>query len=167
MKGKKEKPTWLVLCTIVFLSLFIALPPILRVAMPKKEEIIEEKIIKSGLYCEKVVVSESKKIMVTISYENDIAMQNKTIFMNYTPTAEDMEIEDVDTGMTVEQEITFLKAINGVSVEENASQTVIKITGQVLTDNPTVPQLDNYMAASKTAISYYESLGYYCSKLDY
>lgn len=167
MKGKKEKPTWLVLCTIVFLALFIALPPILRTTMPKEIEVVEEKVVKSGLYCEKVVVKENKKIMVTISYENDVAMQNKTIFMNYTPTAEDMEIEDIDSGMTVEQEIAFLKAIKGVIVDENASQTVIKISGQVLTDNPTVPQLDNYMSATKTATSHYESMGYYCSKLEY
>lgn len=167
MKGKKEKPTWLVLCTIVFLALFIALPPIFRTFIPKEKEVVEEKVVKNSLYCERIVVKENKKIMTTISYQNDIAMLNKTVFMNYTPTADDLEIEDVDTGMTVAQEIAFLKAINGVTVEENASQTVIKITGQVLTDNPTVPQLDNYMAASKTAISHYESMGYYCTMMDY
>lgn len=165
MKEKTPKSPILVVATMLFLALFIALPPLFRAYIPKEEEYVEPEIVKSTLYCEKVAVSESKKISARISYENDVAVKNVMTFMEYTPTDEETTTEEDALGQTVESEINYLRTVNGVDVKENASQIVIEITQQTVIDNPSDTKLSNYLGKKSSTISYYEASGYTCSEI--
>ena len=162
MKEKEPKSPVLVVATILFLSLFIILPPVFRKFFPEEEVVVEPEVVKSSLSCEKVAVSENMKVT---TYENDVAMKNVMTFIVYTPTAEDIEADDgTSEGRTCKEEINFLKALKGVDVQENASQTVISFERKVIDDNPTAIEITNYLAEINVAMSHFEAEGYICTK---
>lgn len=167
MKEKSPKNPILVVLTIIFLSLFIILPPVFRAYLPKEPGYVEPEIVKRTLYCEKISVVESKKITMKISYEDGVAVKNVLTFLNYTPTTDEI-VNDagIVPEKTVVQEINYLKAIAGVNVNENSSQTVIEITRQNVVDNPTMPELGSYLEGMTEATERFESLGFTCSEVD-
>lgn len=164
MREKTPKSPLLVIATMMFLVMFIILPPLLRKYMPKEEKVVEVKIVKHTLYCEKISVSEKKKVSSKISYENDVAVKNVMTFMDYTPEAGDKDTDN--NGMTVEQEINYLKSVTGVDIEENSSQTIITLTQQNAIDNSMDTNLLNYLSGTDVEISYFEENGFACSKIE-
>lgn len=167
MKEKAPKSPILVIATMMFLAMFIILPPLLRKYMPKEEEIVKVKIVKHTLYCEKISISEKKKITSRISYENDIAVKNVMTFMEYTPSQEEIDgNKGENSGQTVEQEVNYLKSVNGADIQENASQTVITLTQQNAIDNSMDTNLLNYLSETDVEIEYFESNGFVCSKIE-
>lgn len=165
MKEKEPKSPILVVATILFLLMFIVLPPVFRKFFPEEEVVVEEKVVKTSLSCEKVSVSENMKVTTKISYENDVAVKNVMTFIVYTPTEEDIAADDGTVeGRICKEEITYLKSLNGVDVQENASQTVISFERKVIDDNPTAIEITNYLAEISVAISHFEAEGYICTK---
>ena len=164
MNEKAPKSPLVVVATMMFLAMFIIVPPLLRAYMPKEETETKVTIEKKNLYCEKVAVNAKKKITVDIFYENGIAVKNKVIFMDYTPSP-----SEVDSGrgnMIVEHEMLFLKSIVGADIEENASQTAITLTQQSVIDNPMNVDLLNYLGAEDVVTEYFGSNGFVCSLID-
>lgn len=169
MKGntpeKAPKSPILVVATMMFLGMFIILPPFLRTYMPKEEGIVKVTIVKHTLYCEKVFAKEEKKTTTRISYENDIAKTNVMTIMEYTPSAEEKKEKDNDY-LTAEHEVNYLKSISGVDIKENSSQTVITLTEQNAIDNPMDVDLMNYLGATDAATDYFQGRGFVCSKIN-
>lgn len=165
MKEKAPKSPILVIATMMFLAMFIILPPLLRAYLPKEEEIVKVKIVKHSLYCEKVFAKEKKKTTSRISYENDIAVKNVMTIMDYTPTKDETENKDNDS-INAEYEVNYLKSIAGAEVKENASQVVVTLTQQNAIDNPMDTNLLNYLSATEEEISYFEGRGFVCSKIE-
>ena len=164
MNEKAPKSPLVVVATMMFLAMFIIVPPLLRAYMPKEETETKVVIEKHNLYCEKVAVKDKKKITADVFYENGIAVKNKVIFMDYTPDADE---KDSDKGnMNVEHEILFLKSIVGVDIDDNASQTAITWTQQNAIDNPMNIELLNYIGAEDVVTNYFESNGFACSKIN-
>lgn len=165
MKEKEPKSPILVVATIMFLSLFIILPPVFRKFFPEEEVVVEQEVVKTSLSCEKVAVAENMKVTTKISYENDVAMKNVMTFIVYTPTDEDIAADDgTAEGRTCKEEINFLKSLTGADVQENASQTVISFGRKIIDDNPTAIEITNYLAEINVAMSHFEAEGYICTK---
>lgn len=165
MKEKAPKSTILVIATMMFLAMFIILPPLLRAYLPKEEEIVKVKIVKHSLYCEKVFATEKKKTTSRISYENDIAVKNVMTIIDYTPTEDETKNKDKDS-ITAEDEINYLRSVAGAEINENTSQIVVTLTQQNAIDNSMDANLLNYLGATDAEISYFEGRGFVCSKIE-
>lgn len=163
MKDKTPKSPLVVIASIIFLLLFIVLPPLFRIAFPKKEEIVKVQIKKSTLYCERIFISENKKVMFAVSYENNIAVKNKITFLAYTPSEGSVE-SDKKPKKTVEEMMHFLRDIPGTDYDENISQMVVVITDQTLIDNPMLIELGDYMLDKSSMKKSLEEEGYLCSE---
>lgn len=164
MNEKAPKSPLVVVATMMFLTMFIIVPPLLRTYMPKEETDTKVVIEKHNLYCEKVAVKEKKKITADVFYENGIAVKNKVTFMDYTPSKDEKDLGNGN--MNIEHEIIFLKSIVGVDIDENASQTTITLTQQNAIDNPMNIELLNYIGATDVVTNYFESHGFLCSKIN-
>ena len=55
---KAEKSPLVVIATMMFLAMFIIVPPLLRTYMPKEDDGVSVVIVKKSLYCEKIAVKE-------------------------------------------------------------------------------------------------------------
>lgn len=164
MQEKAPKSPLLVAATIMFLSIFIILPPMFRAYLPKVDDVVRVEIVKHTLYCEKISVAEKKKVTSKISYENDVAVLNVMTFMDYTPTDNDKKTGSKDTAYSAKQEINYLKSFAGIDVRESSSQIVFEITQQTTLDNRDESNLTNYVGDTALATTFYESQGFTCSK---
>ena len=136
---KVEKSPLLVTATIMFLAMFIIVPPLLRKTMPKEDDGSDFVLVKKNLYCEKTSAKEKKKVTAAVFYENDVAVKNKMTFMDYTPR--DGE-KDTGSGiMTIENEALMLQSMVSVDVEESDGQTVVILTQQTIIDNSMNPNV--------------------------
>lgn len=165
MKEKKPKSPIIVLMTMIFLSMFIILPPVFRMAIPK-EEIVEEKPkIITGLFCERVSVSESKKVTTKITYEDGNPVENVITYIEYVPTVEDVaNNSDNMADMTISAELVYFKGIQGIDIVEKASQVVVKVTYLDIVNNPQEVELTKYLSEREVMIANYEAQGYSCTK---
>lgn len=164
MDEKTEKSPLVVIATMMFLAMFIIVPPMLRTYMPKEEADTKVVIVKQNLYCEKVAVKDKKKITADVFYENGIAVKNIITFMDYTPSKDE---KDSGSGhMSTENELMYLKSIVGAEIDENASQTVITLTQQQAIDDPMNIEILNYIGAMDVVSTYFEGNGFQCSNIE-
>ena len=161
---KAEKSPLVVIATMMFLAMFIIVPPLLRTYMPKEDDGVSVVIVKKSLYCEKIAVKEKRKITVDVLYENDVVSKNVISFMDYTPSKG--EKDSVEGIMSAEHEELFLKSVVGADIEENASQTVITLSYQQAIDNPMNVEILNYVGGYDVVYSYFIDNGYACSKIE-
>ncbi len=168
MKEKKPKSPVLVLATILFLAMFIALPPIFRALYPKGDEETKTEVNKYMLACEYISVSENMKITSRISYEDDVAIKNTLTYLKYEPTEEEkLANAENSRDLTAIQEVALFKAIEGIEVSENESQTVAIITRKSLELNPDKVELERYLPTFDMAQSALEAQGYSCIRNEY
>ncbi len=168
MKEKKPKSTIVVLATMIFLAMFIVLPPLFRIYFPK-EEIVEEKdAVLSTLSCERVSPTEALKITMKILYEDSVPVNNTITYISYAPTPEEIVNDPGSmTDMTAQAEINYFKSIADIEITENVSQTIVIITDEDVSNNPEQIQLTNYLADSDVMTSNFEAQGYICTMTDY
>lgn len=169
MEEKKPKSTILVLATMLFLAMFIALPPLFRVMYPKNEESSEIENKKTHiLSCETISFAENIKIISKTLYEDDIAIRNTISYTLYTPTPEELaeSVDAIAPDMTAAQAITYFKTIEDINVNENSNQTSVVITREIIENNPDKVELTNYLLENDLQVSYFEGQGFVCSKLE-
>lgn len=167
MKEKEPRSPLVVVAAMLFLALFIVLPPLFRAYVPKEEEVVETIIKKHVLSCEGVYVNEKLKVIVKISYEDDVAVNNKITYMAYTPTEEDIKNDgEIKPDKTAKEEITYFKTISDIQITEGSTQTMVVITDDVVENNPEQVELVNYLPVTDVAISNYEAQGFTCSKVE-
>ena len=166
MKEKKPKSPVLVVATIMFLAMFIVLPPLFRAYFPEEEEIIIEEVKKEVLSCDRVSILEKYKINVKLSYEDGVPTKNVITYIVYTPTDAEIAAGDTSTAdKTVAEELAFFKGIEDVSITESASQITVVIEMDDLINNPDKVELENYLKGMDVTISDLEAQGYTCTKI--
>lgn len=172
MNKKKEKSPILVIATIIFLLLFIVLPPLFRVLFPKETVKAEEDVVPNVtnyiLTCEKMLSDENTKVINEIVYKDGAAITNTITYMNYTSDIEQNASldENVDTEKTISEELTYFKTIPGIQVTEDVDKTVVVIPKMVVTNNPENLDLANYLLDVTKQTSYLEGQGFTCTKVD-
>lgn len=172
MEKKKEKSPILVVMTIMFLLVFIVLPPLFRSLFPKKVEEIEEKPTERSvnyiLVCEKILSSENVKVISEVVYKNDSAITNTITYTDYaTESVQNETNTETDAVVkTTAEEIAYFKTIPGVQVTEDVGKTVVVIPKMVVNNNPEDLDLANYLLDVSKQSSYFEKKDFTCKKND-
>ena len=164
MKEKKEKSPIVVFAAILFLAIFIVLPPVFRLLYPKEQEV---DVVKTVMVCEKISIKESLKAVSKISYENGNAVNNQMTFSKYTPTEEEIATSgDIELTQTIESEMTFLKTVAGVKKDIKDGDVVINVTLDLVKKNPDQVQLNEYLLNADLVVSSFESNDYSCKTVE-
>lgn len=180
--NKKPKSTILVIFTILFLSVFIILPPVFRVMIPKevkKKDVNNDNII---LICDKEIAEEGYAINSRIRYIGDKPQKN-TITINKIVVSEQdgsnntnsngenipnntlpnttPDVSNNDKGVVAAQ-LEFFKSISGIEITEREDSTTILIKSSIAKNNS---DLLHYLQPIKKQQAYYENEGYMCSTM--
>lgn len=180
--NKKPKSTILVICTILFLAIFIILPPVFRVMIPKevkKKNVNNDSII---LICDKEITEEGYAINSRIRYVG-VKPQKNTITINKIVVSEQdgtdnlqpndqnipnntlpnttPDVSDNEKGIVASQ-LEFFKSISGIEITEREDSTTILIKSSIAKNNS---DLLHYLQPIKKQQAYYENEGYMCSTM--
>lgn len=164
---KQKYPTFLVILVIIFLSIFIIVPPISRVLFPKevvddKEEVVEESdaIV---LNCQKKYENTKLSIISTSNYLEDTIIDNTITFNNpsniTSTTVKEEEKKDF------ENYSSLLKVFDGIDEEymiEDTLDTRIFIDETLLEKYSNNKNITNQFQEIEKQQKYYESLGFTC-----
>lgn len=162
MKEQKEKSPVLVISTIIFLALFIILPPLFRTLFPKDTSSNEGTTkVFSLLTCTKTSV-DGYTITSKVKYTDDNPDRN-TIIYTKIPQSEQQETLPTTTTRTATEEITFFKAITDIQVIEGENNMTIIIKEDNINNNSNNIELANYLLPQKKQQEYYEEQEYTCS----
>lgn len=164
MKEKKEKSPIVVFAAILFLAIFIVLPPVFRLLYPKEQEV---DVVKTVMVCEKISIKENLKAVSKISYENGVAINNQMTFSKYTPTEEEIAASGhIELAQTIESEMAFLKTVAGVKKDIKDGNVIINITLDLVKKNPGQVQLNEYLLNTDLLVSTFESNDYSCKTVE-
>ncbi len=172
MKEKKEKSTVLVIITILFLSIFIIVPPILRLVYPKTEasstrnreeqnDIMETTV----LNCTKINMIEQYQITSEVTYSNEEATKNIIIYRKLTPeelTQVEQTGEEQTIGTTVAAELALFQSVPNLSIKTEATEITVTITSKDIDNNKEILDLLNYLQGLTEQESFYATQGYAC-----
>lgn len=164
MKEKKPKSPILVFATMIFLLMFIVLPPLFRSLFPV-EEIVEEVKNDYMLTCIKVSAGENLRIVSKISYVNKVPMTNEIVYMPYAASSDEAIINDVDENiLTAAEELALFRKIEGVLIADEDLNVAVSIKKEVIDNNSENLEFANFLLP--TALEqqeYYEGQGYSCN----
>lgn len=166
-----EKKTWspfVVLLAILFLAVFIVVPPLFRSLYPKEEENAVPEVKKQLLSCERIAFDEGYKVSNKILYEDAQAIKNTISYLVYTPTAEELSTKDdyALADMTVAEELAFFKETDVVEVNESGAQTVIILTPEIINNSDSKDLLTNYLFPLNAERAHLEAQGFTCTLLN-
>lgn len=178
---KKEISNFVVYLFIFLLTMIIAIPPLFRTFIPKKDTSLEQtkrkakivlltcnKTSDDGLYQidAKTKFKDGNVTNVTISYS--------TIDMNTTNTPQTPSVDpnmpgDNNTsvnGAISDPNVDFFRSLMDVTIQEEATQFTVEMTPSVLKENSDIPEIHNYFNLLPNQRKYYEGLGYTCTKIE-
>lgn len=162
---KKEKSPFLVICCILFLSLFIALPPIFRMMIPSKDIVVEktpqDKI--EFLKCNKYFKSELYKVSSSVKYKNELIDSNTITYEKVEKIPEGVE---EDSSITVKEEFQMFQSLNNIDITENDDTMIIRVDQNLMDQNLEVEELLNYYQSLENQQAFYENRGYTCNRLN-
>ena len=193
-KKKADGKSILVYLAILLLILVIALPPLLRVLVPKEQETtIEEAPKITALLCKKqlTVGSLLYQISTNSTYEKGIlqkvtftyrsSLQNdSTTPQEQTPSEQDTNqtpnnpgteplptnpVEPAVTDDFVQQEMEALSAIPGMEIETGEEETKLVLTKEVADAFEEDSPYRSYFQKKKEQQAYFSSQGYSCQTL--
>lgn len=164
MKEKKPKSPILVFATMIFLLMFIVLPPLFRNLFPV-EEIAEEVKKDYMLTCIKVSTSENLRVVSKISYIDNVPMSNEIVYMPYAASSDEAAINDVDENiLTAAEELALFRKSEGVLIADEDLNVVVSINEEVINNNSENLELANFLLpAVLEQQEYYEGQGYSCT----
>ena len=163
-KEKKQYSVFTVLLCIMFLAVFIILPPICRKFFPEPEKEVEQ--VKSTMYtldCSRNSASEKMKIRKVVEYKNTEILSHTLNFELFEPTPEDIENEKQIPPLAYRaiDEINFLKSLHGINAKQDDKTATFVLTIDILNNND--PQeLNKYFSTRGEIKKQLESEGYTC-----
>lgn len=165
---KKEKSPIIVILSIVFLSLFIILPPTFRALVPK--ELTKQNNTNGNgelvvLICNKIYSSELYRVSSRTKYINGVPSSNTINYTKIEATAETTQ-QNSDNKLSVNDDITYFKSIPNMNVNETDNFISVMIDKEVINNNSSEERLKKYLNddISKQQ-DFYKSLGYTCNKI--
>lgn len=176
-----QKPKFDFIAVLVYLAMFglvaiIALPPILRMLLPKNDvELVQQEEIKM-LICNKQMNIEGADISVRTSttYKNDTIFR---VILNYTKEENEIPEEEINTDIAEQvppegedtkkpfdsiKEITDLKNVSGVEVTQDENKVKIDIVAKVFDAYPDDELLAKYNQSLTSQQTIFEEEGYIC-----
>lgn len=165
MKEKKPKSPLIVILAIIFLSIFIVVPPLFRKLYPVEEEV--EEVIESShiLSCERISVNDNYKVTYKVTYNNETPLKNVITYEPYTPTADDVAsaIPDVKSA---EDEMFYFVDFDSIGVVVEESRSIITITDATIKAADEESGIENYFRTnSSEQQTFFEELGGICETI--
>lgn len=168
---KKEKSPVVVILSIVFLSLFIILPPTFRKLVPKQtisnnknQNDIRPKLI--IINCNKIYVNEMYQVNSKTKYVDNVPT-NTVTYQKITTLPDDYTQTSNDESTTAEEEIAYFKSLVNINEVSQETSTRFVIDNNLISSNPADQTLINYLSNSPdTQKLYFESIGYTCNRME-
>lgn len=167
MKKKKDPVNILLLLAIFFLSIFIVVPPLLRLTIPdvklkedKKNTQEEKNII--ILSCSKTDPTTTLTITSKSKYVNDVIEQNIIIYEQIV--TKDGEAQPVPLPEPVTREINILSEVDGININKSSNKTIVSIPKYIVDNNNSNIYLTNQFREKNEQKKYYEDQGFVCSE---
>ena len=167
MKKIKDPVNILLLLAVFFLSIFIIVPPILRLTIPdvklqEDKKSTEEKDDITILSCSKTDPTTSLTITSRSKYVNDTIEQNIIIYEQVGIKDNNSEVQPLPEEAT--KEITLLSEIDGISINKNTNKTIISISKYIVDNNNANTYLTNQFKEKPEQRKYYEEQGFTCNE---
>ena len=186
---KKETNNIVIYVCMIFLLLFIVIPPVLRQFVPREqvEENTEKKDKLVLLTCNKTsddglytINAKSKfnngePTTVTIMYQlknsvqEDLNDSQEPSVEGEVPSADATLPEENATQTTVaiaDPALTVFRGLVDAEVKEDANSFSVIMTKKTLESNSEMKDLNNYFNVLSNQRKYYESLAFTCTKLE-
>lgn len=169
---KKEKSPILVIFCILLLSLFIILPPIFRMTIPKtKVDISKEENTTTPklilVNCNRIFDSELYQVVSKTKYVDGKINTNTINYQKLAVLPEDYVPPTVQSTITVESELAFFKTLEGIQINTTEMGTTL-ILDQSLSISNSMNEtfMQYYQENPNDQKNFYESLGYQCKILE-
>lgn len=166
MKERKPKSPILVFATMLFLLMFIVLPPLFRSLFPVEVVVEEVKQTKKDymLTCIKNSTSENLRAMSKISYVNNLPVSNTIIYTSYVASSEEnVQKEDSESVLTIAEELALFRDVEGVLINDENNSVKVSITKEVIDSNSDNLEFANFLLQNvDKQKKYYEGQGYAC-----
>lgn len=171
MKPKSVKPK-LAISAIVILLILIAIPPILRIAVPKNKlggntdnpdanNVVDAKT----LTCYRFVVNENKRVTSVVEYENSKFIKNIMSYRDFVITPDMLNYVKpitIPVKSTVD-EIAFFNTLTGISLIVGQDETKVTINNAAIAANSNNLELANYVLGLDEQKARFEGQGYSCA----
>jgi len=157
---KKEKSTVTVVVTILFLSLFIILPPLFRSMFPASKEILTPEMeTLTVLNCTKDVASELFRVTTRAVYTEN-GFKNTTL--TYTSFEDDDELSfNQLSGYSALQELEIFRSLPEVNIQEIDNTRIIKLDSTYAKNPSTLIQ--SHIMDITDQKKLYETAGFTCN----
>ena len=164
---KKEKSPILVVFTMMFLLMFIVLPPIFRSLFPNEENITNNDVSKITIViCNNTYSSELYRVNSRTKYTGDGDIQNTITYQKIESSEQAVEGTTQSTA-TIANELSYFRSIPNLDIIDSGDSIVVKINQKEITNNPNEEKLKNHLNNTpKLQKVFYENLGYRCNILE-
>ncbi len=166
MKQKEEYSPLVVGAAILFLAMFIALPPLFRVLYP--EEVVEDEQVNTSqiLNCERISIKNNYKILYRITYENGAPLRNNISFEEYAPSDADKAVAKPDEFGAAE-ELTLFQGVMKEQITQNGTTYSLTITNDIVKSaDPNSGITDYFKGGAGEQQAFLEGLGATCTMID-
>lgn len=164
---KKEKSPVLVISCILFLLMFIILPPVFRKYIPKEADDRNLNLDKLEiLTCTKTSVSEMYKIISKCKYRNGIFESNTIEIEKLLEISAETNGIDAPSTITIASENANLASINGINSTVNNNLITYVIDNNLIQNNSNNEILKKYIQNLTEQKNMYESLSYTCNIME-
>lgn len=161
MNEKKPISPILVILAIVFLAVFIVVPPLFRVMYPVEVE--EPMDTAHILTCTRVSIKNNYLVTNKVTYNNDSPTKNVVTFDPYVPTDDDMANADVNE-LAASDELAIFSNNGSITVAEEAGKFTLTLTPEVMATAGDAGDVSNYfLPSSSEQQTYLAGIGYSCS----
>lgn len=168
---KKEKSPVVVILCIIFLSLFIILPPTFRKLIPKQtisnnqnQNDIRPKLI--IINCNKIFVNEMYQVNSKTKYVDNVPT-NTVTYQKITSLPDNYTQTSNNETTTAEEEIAHFKSLVNINEVSQETTTRFVIDSNLISSNPADKMLVNYLSNSPDSQKlYFESIGYTCNRME-
>lgn len=161
MNEKKPISPILVILAIVFLSVFIVVPPLFRMMYPAEVE--EPMDTAHILTCTRVSIKNNYLVTNKVTYNNDSPTKNVITFDPYVPTDDDMANADANE-LAASDELAIFSNNGNITVAEEAGKFTLTLTPEVIAAAGDAVDVSNYfLPTSSEQQAYLAGIGYSCS----
>lgn len=163
MKTKKEKPTFLVILTIIFLLQFIILPPFFRAFFPKQVEEAKKDEL-NILSCNYSSNTEKYNIKVNIKYKNSIVYNTKITYSLLNEDNNNINSQVNDSYISIKEQMTYFQKLEGniISYQDNGD-IIIEINDKIFELNNNDEFIKNYYNSINLENNFFTNQGYTCN----
>ena len=168
---KKEKSPILVISCILFLFLFIILPPVFRKYIPKeeakKDNQIESKQELSILQCSRIFPTDLYQVTAKVKYINGSISTNTITYRKIETVPDDYQEPVEETPLVLMDEYNYLTNLPNIEKKAEEPNPILVINSNTIKNNDSDENLKLYFQDDITKQEeFYKEKGYTCNTME-